>query len=166
MAPRGRGQPRRVRPSFPPEWHVPNDPKKWITWEHASRRLEREEVYWLSTTRPDGRPHSAPVWGLWMGGFLYFETDPGSVKGANLSANPSVVVHLQSGNDVVILEGKALVERSGPRLRALRGGYARKYDYTPDWSEGSGQVVYRVEPRVARAWKTPRMHRSIVSFVF
>lgn len=160
------GHPRRVRPEFPAEWHVPNDPRNWITWDHADGKLEKEEVYWVSTTRPDGRPHAAPVWGIWTDCAFYFETDPQSVKGVNLARNPNVVVHLQDGNDTVIVHGRASVERSASRLKALQGSYTKKYEYTPDWSGGSGQVVYRVAPRVAHAWKNPRMHRSLVKFLF
>jgi hypothetical protein len=64
----------------------------------------------------------------------------------------------------VIVHGRASVERSPSRLKALQASYAKKYDYTPDWSKGSGQVAYRVEPKVAHAWKNPRMHRSLVKF--
>jgi hypothetical protein len=39
--------PRRVRPKFPEKWHVPNDPKMWITWRHAYNKLAKEKVYWI-----------------------------------------------------------------------------------------------------------------------
>ncbi len=166
MTSRKNGPPHRVRPEFPPEWHVPNDPKKWITWEHANGKLEQEEIYWVSTTRPDGRPHAAPVWGAWSDCIFHFETDPRSVKGVNLSRNPRVVIHLQDGGDTVIVEGTASIERSASELKKLQAHYSKKYGYTPSWSEESGQVVYRVVPKVAHAWKNPRMHRSLVKFVF
>src|SRR5690348_6531639 len=72
--------PRRVRPRLPEEWHVPNDPKKWITWNHASNKLRSEKVYWISTASISGKPHAAPVWGIWKNNNLYFETDPNSPK--------------------------------------------------------------------------------------
>ena len=97
---------------------------------------------------------------------FYFETDPHSVKGNNLSRNAGVVVHLQDGNDTVIVEGEASYERSTPKLKELQARYSKKYEYTPDWSKESGQAVYRVVPNLAHAWKNPRMHRSIVKFVF
>lgn len=48
-----------------------------------------------------------PVWGIWLGGAVYFGTDRRSRKAKNLAANPSLVIHLESGDDAVILEGAA-----------------------------------------------------------
>ena len=42
----------------------------------------------------------------------------------------------------------------------------RKYRYKPDWSDERHQIVFRVKPRIAHAWNAPRMHRSLVNFVF
>lgn len=76
------------------------------------------------------------------------------------------MVHTQDGNDTVIVEGRASRETSPDTLDRLRRGYAAKYDYTPDWSRKGGQSVFRVEPDVIHAWKNPRMHQSMVRFVF
>lgn len=158
--------PRRVRPKFPEEWHVPNDPEMWITWEHANEKLAGETVYWVSTTSRLGQPHAVPVWGIWKQNRFYFETDPKSVKGRNLLDNQSLVVHVQDGNDTVILEGKARKEKTSETLNELKNDYAKKYQYAPDWSNERAQIVFRVEPTIAHAWKAPRMHRSLVKFIF
>jgi general stress protein 26 len=158
--------PRRIRPKFPKEWQVPNKPKFWITWAHATGKVRREEVYWVSTASRKGRPHAVPVWGIWYRSRFFFETAPDSVKARNIGANPRVVVHLQDGYDTVIVEGKVQRELDQQVLSRLRAMYASKYDYTPDWSDPQTQVVYRVDPAMAHAWKSPRMHRSMVKFVF
>jgi hypothetical protein len=158
--------PRRVRPRFPKEWHVPNDPRLWITWAHATGKLEKEEVYWVSTSGMDGRPHAAPVWGIWKGDRLYFETDPRSVKGKNLLANPRIAAHVQDGLDVVIIEGTAETLARKGAFGALKKDFQKKYDYEPDWSDSGGQVVFEVTPKVIHAWRAPRMHRTLVNFVF
>ena len=106
------------------------------------------------------------MWGIWKGEAFYFETSPDSVKGRNLKANPQIVVHVQDGLDTVIVEGTASRERGPSTLAALKADYAHKYDYTPDWSDESGQTVFKVAPRIAHAWKAPRMHQSLVNFVF
>ena len=67
----------------------------------------RSRSYWICTARPDGRPHSIPVWGMWVDGALYFGTARDARKAKNIAHNPAVSVHLESGDDVVILEGKA-----------------------------------------------------------
>src|SRR6266705_3211152 len=42
----------------------------------------------------------------------------------------------------------------------------RKYEYKPDWSDEQHQIVFKVKPRIAHAWNAPRMHRSLVNFIF
>jgi len=158
--------PRRVRPKLPKEWHVPNDPKLWITWNDTERKLRDEQVYWISSSSKKGRPHAAPVWGIWKAGRFYFETDPDSVKGRNLRSNPSVVVHIQDGLDTVIVEGTVAREADTAVLAGLAKDYSAKYDYTPDWSDERSQVVFGVRPSVAHAWRTPKMHSNMVKFIF
>lgn len=159
-------RPRRVRPKFPEKWHVPNDPKLWISWTHANRKLTTEDVYWVSTASSQGRPHAAPVWGIWKDNCLYFETDPNSAKGRNLLSNPQLVIHVQDGMDTVIVEGISHREKTARVLKRLRKDYARKYHYKPDWSNEKEQIVFRADPKIVHAWKAPRMHRSLVKFLF
>jgi general stress protein 26 len=158
--------PQRIRPKFPSEWHIPNEPKLWITWAHSNKKLKDEQVYWVSTSSLAGKPHAAPVWGIWSSNAFYFETDPDSVKGRNLRRNPKVVVHVQDGLDTVIVEGTAVREKDPAILDKLARNYARKYDYTPNWTDEQAQVVFRVTPKIAHAWRAPRMHRNLVNFVF
>jgi hypothetical protein len=35
-------------------------------WAEARERLESAEVYWLTTMRPDGRPHVTPLVAVWL----------------------------------------------------------------------------------------------------
>lgn len=158
--------PLRVRPSFPRDWEVTEDPKLWVTWVQADEKLAKEEVYWVSTSSSDRGPHAVPVWGIWDGRRFYFETDPGSVKGRDLVGDPRVVVHLQDGKDTVIVEGIAARFTKAKKMELLRQGYVAKYGYKPDWSDETRQVVFEVVPKVAHAWRVPRMHQSLVNFVF
>jgi len=41
-------------------------------WSQARDELAGAEVYWLSTVRPDGRPHVTPLLGIWLEGALYW----------------------------------------------------------------------------------------------
>src|SRR3981081_4741332 len=43
-------------------------------WPEARERLSEAEVFWLSTVRPDGRPHVTPLLSLWHNDALYFST--------------------------------------------------------------------------------------------
>ena len=46
--------------------------------------LERQEVVWLSSVRPDGRPHVVPVWFVWEDGSIVVVSKPGAQKVRNL----------------------------------------------------------------------------------
>ncbi len=78
------------------------------TWSWAVERLESALNYWFSTTRPDGRPHAMPAWAVWVDHALYFDGSPETRRSRNLAVNPAIAVHLESGDQVVILEGEAL----------------------------------------------------------
>lgn len=123
---------------------------KFLPWSHAEERLVRSRSYWICTTRPDGRPHSAPVWGFWYDGALHFGTHRATRKARNIAANPRVSIHLESGDDVVIFEGRAEEvdpEDLGAEVNAIcRKKYGMPLTGMPD------SVVYRVRPRVVLAW--------------
>jgi pyridoxine/pyridoxamine 5'-phosphate oxidase len=79
-------------------------------WSQARDELAGAEVYWLSTVRPDGRPHVTPLLAIWLEGALYFCTGPDERKAKNLSANCHCVLttgrSTLDGLDLVI-EGTA-----------------------------------------------------------
>jgi pyridoxamine 5'-phosphate oxidase-like protein len=54
-----------------------------------------------------GFPACRPVWGVVTGGTLYLYSERHTVKARNLATDPRVVVHLESGEDVVIVRGTA-----------------------------------------------------------
>jgi hypothetical protein len=75
-----------------------------------------------------------------------------SRKARNLTDNAAVVVHLESGDEVVILEGVARQVTEDAEHMAFEEAYAGKYDVC--LSEVPGDVsVWMVIPRVAFAWK-------------
>ena len=129
-----------------------------LAWGHAEERLQRARNYWIATTRPDGRPHAAPVWGVWVQGSLYFGTGRSSVKGRNLARSPELVVHLESADDLLIVEGEVEEVRNRVSLEAIDVAYRAKYSMgvveAADEGEtgDDGAVWYMVRPRKAHAW--------------
>lgn len=97
---------------------------------------------------------------------LLFRDGPSRPKGRNLKNNPRIVVHVQDGWDTVILEGSVSREVGRSKLASLKSDFVKKYRYAPDWSNPKTQRVFRVKPVMVHAWKAPRMHRSLVKFVF
>jgi Pyridoxamine 5'-phosphate oxidase len=125
---------------------------QYLPFSHAEERLEKSRNYWICTTRADGRPHSIPVWGFWIDGAIYFGTARSSHKARNLSRNAAVSIHLESGDDVVIVEGVAKeVDLSDqPTVKKLDAASRAKYNMplmvTPD------SIFYEVRPCVVLAW--------------
>ncbi len=104
-------------------------------WAEGRERLERAEVYWISTVRPDGSPHVTPLLGVWMGGALHFCTGPDERKAKNIGRNPRCVLttgcnRLGEGLDLVI-EGDATRLTDDAGLRRVADVYVSKYG--EDW---------------------------------
>jgi hypothetical protein len=140
-----------ARPNFADSYGVPRHAGPGLMpWTEVSQRLARARNYWVATTRPDGRPHAAPVWGVWLDDMLCFGTDRVSRKARNLAVNPALTVHLESGDDAVILEGVA-EEMTDPALLArFSEAYEAKYRWRP---EAPGRIAYALRTDVAFAWR-------------
>ena len=99
-------------------------------WAEARERLEMAEVYWLSTVRPDGRPHVTPIVAVWSDDALYFTTGQTERKAKNLAQNTHCVVttgcNVLEGLDVVV-EGDAVRVTDEARLQRLANEYVAKY---------------------------------------
>jgi hypothetical protein len=129
-----------------------------MTWAEVAGRLAAARNYWVGTTTGSGAPHAAPVWGAVTGGTLYLYTERSTVKARNLAADPRIVIHLESAEDVLIVRGA--VEDLGPPaaapavVAALAAKYTRPRDqqYLPD-HDPDFDVVYAVRPRSAMAWQ-------------
>jgi PPOX class probable F420-dependent enzyme len=130
-----------------------------LDWEWAVERLERARNYWICTARDDGGPHAAPVWALWHGEAIVFSTSPDSAKGRHLARDPRVLVHLESGDEVVIVEGE--VERI-PLDEDIVAAYAAKYDFRPEPSEDG--LWFRVRPSAGYAWTEQAFPRTATRF--
>ena len=123
-----------------------------MAWQHVEEQLRTKRNYWIGSTRPNGQPHAMPVWGVWLDGALYFSTDPKSRKGRNLAANPEVVMHLESGDDVVILEGRVAVAGDAAVLEKADQAYFSKYQFHLAGDQAAPGLVYELRPRKVLAW--------------
>lgn len=147
-------QPKRSRPVMP-KYGIATGPEGMLSWEWVSEQMAASRNYWICTTRPDGRPHASPVWGVWLDGDLYFGCDATSVKAANLRANPQLVVHLESGDDAVIVEGTIESVEDVSLLEKMADAYFEKYPpFRPEPDEnGSYGNYYVVRPQRAYTWQ-------------
>jgi hypothetical protein len=120
-----------------------------LPWRWATERLIPARNYWIATTRADGRPHSRPVWGVWLDDTFYFST--GSLAAGNLAANPAITLHLESGSEAVIIEGVAKVVSEVTLLERVITLYNQKYHWNVDPNNLPGPY-YAVHPQVAFGW--------------
>jgi general stress protein 26 len=138
-------------PHVPPMYRL-KPRKQYLPFSHAETRLAQSKNYWICTARPDGRPHSIPVWGFFIDGAFYFGTSRSSRKARNLSANAAVSVHLDSGDDVVILEGAAVEVALSDKSTFKKVDGASRTKYKMPLMVVPETVLYCVRPRVVLAW--------------
>jgi Pyridoxamine 5'-phosphate oxidase len=148
------------RPVVPDGYGVTED-GPYLPWADVEDWLIEATEYWLATTRPDGRPHVVPRWGVWVDGRFWYDGSPETRNARNLASNPACALHLESGTTVTIVEGKA---RPSDPIRGELGNrlsaeYSRKYGrlgYAPEpdaWSE-EGAGMYVLTPEKAIAWSS------------
>ena len=121
----------------------------------------KAEVFWLSTVRPDGRPHVTPLLAVWCADAMYFCTGSDERKAKNLETNPHCILTtgrntLDEGLDIVV-EGLVTKVSDEAELDKVANTYESKYGTHLTAPEGTwfglgdtirrGKVlVYRVTP--------------------
>ena len=131
-------------------------------WAQARKQLETAEIYWLTTVRPEGRPHVAPLLAVWLDGALYFCTGGSERKAKNLARNAHCVLStgsnaLDEGLDVMV-EGDAARVSDEDVLQRVAELYEAKYG--SDWrfavrdgafhgNDGNVALVFEVAPTTA-----------------
>jgi hypothetical protein len=129
-----------------------------MTWAEVAARLSTARSYWLGSTSPSGAPHAAPVWGVVTGETLHLYSERSTVKARNIAANPRVVVHTESAEDVLIVHGLAADLGAPGMVPSVMTALAAKYTspqdqrYLPD-HDPDFDVVYALRPRSAMAWR-------------
>jgi nitroimidazol reductase NimA-like FMN-containing flavoprotein (pyridoxamine 5'-phosphate oxidase superfamily) len=146
------------------------EPTPWADVEEA---LDAAEIFWITTVRPDGRPHVTPLVGIWLDGAMHFTTGSGERKERNLRGNAHCVLTTGSnafreGLDVV-LEGEAERVVDAAALGRVAERIAAKYDWRwavagdaltevagPDpgaEENGARALVFRVAPSKVFAYR-------------
>jgi len=129
----------------------------FIPWNKIDNWLRAARSIWISTTRPDGRPHAVPVWFIWAERDLYFISARNLQKARNLARQPWTVVHLGDGDDVVILEGPVEIVREQDELERIDELYRAKYVDPGSGAQATifepGADLYRVDIKHIMAWE-------------
>jgi len=120
-------------------------PGKLLPWRWVDARMTSARNYWI-TTQSASFPSSRPVWAIWQSPRLWFST--GSAIGRNLRRDPRVQVNLESGDEVVVIEGVAsgLAQKDAAE-------WARCYLSKYNWEvPATAEDVWQVTPRRVLAW--------------
>ena len=148
-------QPQITRPHFP-EGYVDN-PQAFVAWSYVEQRLTSAKNYWLCSTRPNGHPHAVPKWAVWVGDKIYFDGSPETRHARNIARNPQVTLHLESGDDVIIVEGEArMLPKPLPELaEKVAQAYVTKYaalGYSPKPDQWDNGGLFEITPHTVLAW--------------
>lgn len=101
------------KPEIPPEY---GNPTERLPWTDIDRRLESARVYWIASTRPDGRPHVIPRDGLWLDGRFYYGGSAKTVHYRNITHNPHIAVHIGDGQEAIMVEGTVGIEEPSEEM--------------------------------------------------
>jgi hypothetical protein len=118
-----------------------------LAWSWVDQQLAGAGTYWV-IARHEGPPHPRPVWGVWRQSRLHLSLGSPTLRRA-IREEPAVTIHLDSGTDVVIVEG--LVIPGVATTSELIEAYDRKYEWQYDVSQYGDLVV--VEPSKVLAWR-------------
>jgi PPOX class probable F420-dependent enzyme len=137
------------------DYGMPRGEAGLMAWADVERRLADAQNYWVVTVGRDGTPQATPVWGVWLDGRFCFSCGADTVKRRNLRRNPHVAVHLESGDQAVMLRGTA--ELTGgddePRvIAALQRKYGRAM--VPDTFAALSGVGFIVRPLSILSWSS------------
>lgn len=150
--------PIRDRPAMPSGYGI-EAATGYLDWAEIEARLTASTEYWVATTRPDGRPHVVPRWGVWLDGRFWYDGSPETVHYRNAEMDPRCVLHLESGVAATVVEGSSVVPDPivgllGERLASV---YAAKYgpQYVPQpdqWSDSGAGGMRTLIPHKIIAW--------------
>lgn len=135
--------------TIPPEY---GSPSRLLAWDVVDAKLGAALHYWLATVRPDGRPHTVPLDGLWLDAKWYFGGSPRTVKHRNLLTNPNVTLHLEDALAAVIVEGVCqVIKPDAATAEHLSQTSRAKYGYGPAPAVYLGGV-WQLQPTRVMAW--------------
>jgi hypothetical protein len=113
-----------------------------LRWEEAVERLSKGGWFWLATVRPDGGPHTMPVFAAWSEPTFFVCTKESARKSRNLASDGRCVICTDSGDLHLIVEGEARRVRDEATLRRASDAFKAIYDWPTEVREGKLDADY------------------------
>lgn len=85
--------------------------------EQIERHLISDQIAWLTTVTPSGRPAPRPVWFVWDGSEITVYGLNGGAKSRHIAADDKVSVNFDSGpggGDIVVISARARLVPDAP----------------------------------------------------
>lgn len=99
-----------------------------LEWERVAEALDSSRGidannpagrHWISTTRPNGRPHVMAAGIVWDAGKFYLVSGPGTQKSKNLAHDPRCTVSVAAPGYDIVVEGEAEIVRDAGELERI-----------------------------------------------
>lgn len=129
-----------------------------LTWSEIASRFREARNWWVTTAGVSG-PHAVPIWGVVLDETLCFYGSPDAVRSRNLRACPRVILHLEDGEEPLIVHGRAVsggLASENPELVELyRQKYQAEHDahYLLNADYAADALQFDMEPTKALAWR-------------
>jgi general stress protein 26 len=133
-------------------------------WSRAQAQIESADplaTWWLSTTRPDGRPHSAGLGAKWIDGTIYFVSGEGTRKSRNLAQNPNCVFSVSLTELDLTIEGTAVRVTDEATLERVAAIYA-EIGWPASASDGAITAPYSAPSAGPAPWNLYAMTPATV----
>ena len=127
----------------------------------VARRLQDEEIIWLTTVGRNGTPQPNPVWFHWDGETFMIFSQPNQAKLRHIGASPRVALNFHTsptGGDVVVFIGEARIAEAAPpeaRVREYLARYTegiKRIGMTPEQMAATYSTVIYVTPDKVRGF--------------
>ena len=126
-------------------------------WSEVLAVIEAAEISWISTVRPDGRPHVTPLPVFWLDGALHFCTGPGGAEGPQPRRRPAVRHHHRH---------RPVPQRHRRRGGGRRGAGDRHGRPPAARADVAGEARLGVRRRARRGLRRPRAPTAHLAHVF
>ena len=129
-----------------------------LSWAECLDRFDAALFWWVATAEPGTGPHAVPVWGVVVDGAMYWYSEAASRRSRDLAIDPRVVVHLESGEEVLIARGTAALAGTAADLPEVSAAYRPKYPspedaaWLPDQPDWAHVQIWRFVPMTALTW--------------
>ena len=142
-----------------PGYGISEEKEGMVDWDTVNQWMNDSKNYWLGTTRPNYKPHSRPIWGIWLDNFFYFGGGSSTKTVRNLAERNHISVHTESAENAVIIEGYTENFDDEELNKVLGKKYEERYGILrppPCW---------RVIPEVVFAWSMEDYSNTPTKFI-